>query len=291
MRMPRWWKNNRPNNPTLLLAVRVACGVLLGQTVLGQALLGQTLWTGSTTGGTLTWHADNVTIARGGGMVYSERDTLLRLWDADFKEFASVDNDFPEDSVWCEYGRKVGVLSFVGNYVSLRRSTYANCLYLAHPMLQTDYAVINAANPGQPVTLTDLFPEADLLKALLADPLVKQALAERGVRRNPQKLQQLVASLNEWSGKCEYYFPEDFLSRFAFHHLEGKKVAVRIGLPHGCEAARGNLTELGILLPVPSALRTALQAANSGKQGFLVKNKPKGKMETTISARHAQAKR
>lgn len=233
MRMPRWWKNTSPNNPTLLLAVRVACGVLLGQIVLGQTVLGQTLWIGSTTGGTLTWQADNVTIARGGGMVYSERDTLLRLWDADFKEFASVDNDFPEDSVWCEYGRKVGVLSFVGNYVSLRRSTYANCLYLAHPMLQTDYAAINAANPGQPVTLTDLFPEADLLKALLADPLVKQALAERGIRRNPQKLQQLVASLNEWSGKCEYYFPEDFCPALPSITLKGRRW--RCGL--GCRMA------------------------------------------------------
>ena len=246
----------------------------------------QTFWSGTTAGGTLTWTSDNVTIARDNRIIYSERDNALRQWADEFAEFARSENEIPADSIWCEYERGVTVLSFVGNYASLRRSNYASCIYLAHPMAQTDYVVINTARPTQPVVLTDLFPEAHILKSLLADKLVKTALAERGIRRKPQKLSQLVASLREWNGKCEYYFPEDFLSRFAFHHLEGKKVAVRIGLPHGCEAARGNLTELGILLPIPTELKSALAVANSGKEGFLMKNKPNASGVAMIAKRH-----
>lgn len=280
--MSMMFRNNQWfSNPKILLAALVACAAQ------SYPVLAQTFWSGTTAGGTLTWTADNVTIARNNSIIYSERDNALRQWKEEFKEFASASNETPPDSIWCQYERGVAALSFVGSYLSLRRNNFTTCIYLAHPMMQTDYVTINTARPGQPVSLTELFPEPQLLKALLADKLVKDALAERGIRRKPQKLSQLMASLAEWNGKCEYYFPDDFLSRFAFHHLEGKKVAVRIGLPHGCEAARGNLTELGILLPIPSALRGALGLASTGKEGFLMKNKPKGNLTTTISANHA----
>ena len=74
--------------------------------------------------------------------------------------------------------------------------------------------------------------------------------------------------------ECAYGFSEDMLSRYAFHHVSGNRVAVRIGLSHGCEANRGGLTQLGVYLPIPAALSAPLTAAAAGKQGFLMARAP-----------------
>ncbi len=51
-------------------------------------------------------------------------------------------------------------------------------------------------------------------------------------------------------------------------------MAVRIGLSHGCEAARGMLTELGLYLPIPAAWEVYINNARTGKAGFLMENNP-----------------
>jgi len=70
------------------------------------------------------------------------------------------------------------------------------------------------------------------------------------------------------------------LRSFAFHHVKGNDVAVRIGLSHGCEVMRGNFTQLGVYLPMPKKMRSALERAASRKEDFLMKGAP-GKSETT----------
>ncbi|MOA38312.1 hypothetical protein D3C78_1599830 [compost metagenome] len=59
------------------------------------------------------------------------------------------------------------------------------------------------------------------------------------------------------------------LEYFSFHHVKGNQVAVRLGLGHGCETARGSLTVLGMYLPIPPALAPKLAAANKQQAGFL----------------------
>lgn len=75
-------------------------------------------------------------------------------------------------------------------------------------------------------------------------------------------------------GGCEVSYYEVNES-FAFHHTKGGNVAVRIGLPHGCEVMRGNYTELGIYLPIPSTFVEYIKRAekNHSWQKFL-KNRP-----------------
>jgi len=47
-------------------------------------------------------------------------------------------------------------------------------------------------------------------------------------------------------------------------------VAVRISLSHAAEVCRGQMTQIGILLPIPESLKAALEAARSGKSGILL---------------------
>jgi hypothetical protein len=66
-----------------------------------------------------------------------------------------------------------------------------------------------------------------------------------------------------------YEVPPDILRSFAFHHAQDDRVAVRIGLP-GSGACRDNLTQLGVLLPAPAALRDDLSHAQTRTQGLLM---------------------
>jgi hypothetical protein len=68
-------------------------------------------------------------------------------------------------------------------------------------------------------------------------------------------------------GDCSYLFDKDLLSSFAFHHTDGQMVAIRFGLSHAAEMCRGGLTPIEIVLPVPEALRTDLEAAAGGVSG------------------------
>jgi hypothetical protein len=172
----------------------------------------------------------------------------------------------------------------VGSIISVERNDYVNCPGTAHPSVITWYSVIDAASPRRVVALNELFPERDIFAALMEDAIVKKTLAKAGVP-TPGSLPELIRTLAATEGECEYAFTEDMLSHFAFHHLEGDKVAVRIGLSHGVEACRGELTQLGLLLPVPASLASALKAADAGSGGYVMRDLKKiaGDAKSTIA--------
>jgi hypothetical protein len=162
----------------------------------------------------------------------------------------------------------VKLLSVVGSIVSYEEFEGTSCEGAAHPSAITLYAAVDAAHPGKKPRLTDLFPDADVLRALLSDAVVKK----HAPKTPPKTTEALVKALESSDPECEYSFGGDLLNRFAFHHVEGQKVAVRIGLSHGCEVARGKLTQLGILLAVPPALQQALERASTRAEGFLMRD-------------------
>jgi hypothetical protein len=229
---------------------------------LAQPTLGKPIWRGNSAGYQVQWTtADLVALPpTGGKTLFSARTMAL-------KDFAKVD---PPSS--CEQSRELSVLSLVGTVVSYQQADYVSCLGAAHPSAQTSYQTLNLARPAQLPLLTDLFSEASVLTSLLAEPTIRAALRDLKPAKLPSTTQQLVSVLTQWGGSCAYSFPKDLLSRFAFHHLEGGKVAVRIGLSHGCEAMRGNLYPLGILLPIPNTLSLPLRKAQSRQAGFLMKD-------------------
>ena len=128
--------------------------------------------------------------------------------------------------------------------------------------------------PSKPPSASpNYFSEADLYSALLRRRRgqKRKSLAAAG-KPAPKTSAELLALLADNSNECDYRFEGATLTHFAFHHLEKGKVAVRVGLPYGCEAARGKLTQLGFLLPIPAKLQEALTAAAAQKSGFLMKD-------------------
>lgn len=219
------------------------------------------IWSGKSSGATITW---------------SEQDLRVQLAKQPARSlFPPLQVHLgaaPEEQNLCYQERAIKVLSVVGPYLSTEDGGYWNCLGTAHPGAVTRFSSHHLWKPGQALRLNDIFPEAQILKALLAEPLIRKTLAKAKITPLPATLSALVKQLTELNDECEYYFDDDLLERFAFHHVEKGQVAVRIGLSHGCEAARGRLTQLGILLPIPPALQQPLLAAQTRRQGFLMKD-------------------
>ena len=139
--------------------------------------------------------------------------------------------------------------------------------------------------------LTDYFPEKAVFQALLADPGVKKALARREppLPQSPRSLGELYASFKDEpldDGECSYELPEDFLTRFAFHHLEEGNVAIRLALPCLGRGLPGPFyLELDLLLPVPETLKEPLALAQTRKAGFLMQDQRRhsgGEYEHTL---------
>lgn len=147
------------------------------------------------------------------------------------------------------------IVSLVGPVLSVFESYYSDSGM--HPAYGGVFKVINLDNNGKNISITELFDEAEVLKALLKDKIVKKSLGNN----RPQSIEQLVEVAD---GGCDVSF-FDFPHSFAFHHLKGNEVAVRIGLAHGCEAMRGKFTQLGIYLPIPVAISDLFQLADKNK--------------------------
>jgi len=222
------------------------------------------IWSGRSGGFDITWSDDDLQI-RGdrSGPPFSYAAGARSAWEPG--------EDESGESVACAYETKLRVLSVVGSIISVERSDYAGCPNTAHPSIETRYEAFDASSPETRVKLTNYFPAKDILAALLGDGIVKKALAELDVA-TPGTLDELIAALSESTGACEYSFTTDLLERFAFHHIEGGKVAVRIGLSHGAEPCRGMLTQIGILLPVSPSLAEELKGAESRRAGYLMRD-------------------
>jgi hypothetical protein len=260
----------------------------------------RTIWTGRSGGFLFQWSATDISArpAAGANRVLFSAKTLAQRG---FAEFLAASKDPETGEVEkCSYDRTFTVLSVVGPVISLRDNNYSACERAAHPGGETRYTAIDLArdgsvfykqdqmdvdlaNPGKVAKLTDIFDETDILNALLADPLVREALA--GSENKPRSLDEFVeafAGASGVTGKHCYSVAEDMFTRFAFHHLENGKVAVRLGLS-GAGPCREFLTEIGILLPIPASLKTALAQAESGKEGFLMKDQKRISRERTTT--------
>lgn len=155
--------------------------------------------------------------------------------------------------------------SLVGNLLAFEQTSAGYVEGAAHPWADTTLQTVDVKS-GKPVSLRDLYDAATIYQALMKDPAVRKALGSE----RPKDLEALLECLaDRGSDDGMYTFSRDMLDHFALHHVEGKQVAVRVALPYGTEAARGTLTELGLLLPVPKGLEAAVAAAAARKEGIL----------------------
>ena len=220
----------------------------------------QVIWTGKSGGFEIRWTTADIQarpLDKPDRLVFS----AAQLAHRDFQTFISPPNlDGSEERV--TYERKFTIISVVGSIVSLKDELYYNIQPSAHPGLETRFTAIDLARSGEVIyvsppeadlfeldlaklgkvaKLTDYFPEEEVLKALLNNAIIQEELGGE----SPQSLAELLTLLKGLRiNEIPYLFPRDFLTRFAFHHLEGENVAVRLGLPSMGGAARGLHAEL-----------------------------------------------
>ncbi len=228
-----------------------------------------TIWQGRVKGYRMAWTGEDFTARSGAaaGTAVSLREVLDHRYRMAIDTLD--DSEFFKD---CTTENTVKVLSVVGSTISIERSEYGSCPGAAHPSVNTTYESFSLANPDRVLTLGHYYDERTLYDAIAADPLVKKAMASAGITSLPATLPEFLDLLSTSVAECEYGFSREMLSSFAFHHIEGNRVAVRIGLSHGAGACRGRLTQLGLLLPIPSALADDLRAADNRTAGYLMRD-------------------
>ncbi|HEX6745695.1 MAG TPA: hypothetical protein VF092_00165 [Longimicrobium sp.] len=234
----------------------------------------QAIWRGRSGGFDVAWTERDITARRAsdGALVFSAR----RVADAEWAKMAS---DHDDEVPVREFEMKYRLMSVVGSIVSLEEANYCDCGG-AHPILWTrfvayDLARGTVARPHE-VRATDLVPERELLRALMADRLVRQAMDSAHVR-SFASLAAMVEALKTHEiqppgDDCTYGVGEDFAQEFAFHHLEAGRAAMRFSLSHYVEICRGRMIQLGVLVAPNARLLPDLQAADARRAGFLMKD-------------------
>jgi hypothetical protein len=245
----------------------------------------RTIWTGRSGGYALRWSTAEIK-ASSARTPTDVRFSAKAIAGKAFNEYKAIMTSIEEPSVpQCTYERTFTLLAVVGSIITLRDNYYSSCTGEAHPAGETRLLALDLAkpggvrydeemhidinHPGQVIKLTDLFPEADIVQALLADPFVRKNMLDPAIKSPPKTLAEFLNSLAITNSEevC-LTIDDDWLTRFAFHHIENGKVAVRLGFS-GLGPCRDRLTEIGLLLPIPTSLKQPLALAAGNKEGFL----------------------
>ncbi|MDM8557773.1 LysM peptidoglycan-binding domain-containing protein [Candidatus Parabeggiatoa sp. HSG14] len=248
------------NNTRILTSLLLLC---LSHFVLAA---NKTIWQGESGDLTIHWTKSDIIATNKQGKIWFSADALAQQdFEADFLAEQSSDTDY-------KYQRTFTLLSVVGNIASLKDEDS-----LEGKESDIRFKVIDFTQPDLTIKLTDFFKESDILKAILADKLVKKALTKTQLE-TISTFSALSEAL-EWSEirfkSCSYQLPEDFLSQFAFHHIKKNEVAIRLNLFPGVDTCYSKKIQLGFYLPIPTVLKSALNQAKSSNTGFLMKRSRK----------------
>lgn len=236
-------------------------------------------------------------------------EPIVKKQFTDFAELPSaVREDLEPDADKCEYLRFFNVVAIVGTLVTFE-DDYAVFCGGAHPTADNRFSTIDLTksgvityedgkdrpsdelalrNLGNGVKLTDYFSEEDILQALLTNSAIKKAIESTRDSQQPTSLTEVAEFFRK-----NYYalriddsslnLRPDFLTRFAFHHVKGNKVAVRIRLSPTSQAEHALRKHLELLLPIPEVLKEPLTSASQRQEGFLMKDASKISKDRTTS--------
>lgn len=244
--------------------------LLLGYAALGLSApsANRPIWTGTSGDFHIVWTASDLRVSRR----ENPSETRLSLRALAKTAWTKMAAEAAEQRLDREVTYRL--LSAVGPYLSYEEEDYCDCGG-AHPSAVKQFHAIDLENTRAdspaPVALTDLFTDRDVFTALVSDPLVQSVL--RGAETPPTALADLLEALEDRAvlvGDCEYLFSRDLLRNFAFYDLRAGQVAIRISLPHATEVCRGQMAQLGLLLPIPGPLKGALEAARRRTDGVLM---------------------
>jgi hypothetical protein len=253
---------------------------------------GEVIWNGDIGGIQIIWTTLDL-YKRSGSNTEGIWQPLVKTGLDDFVAVVLGNQPDKKNRERCSYERRFKVLSVVGTLVSFEDQYQDDCGG-AHPSAETRFTAVDLAKPGEVryarqddtpmmnidlakaapvVKLSDYFSERDILRALLAEPTIQRALATLDDRKQPQSLAELPELFKDDDyalGDLDFELRPDFLTRFSFHRVEGKTVAVRIGLPPHSGASRTLHKELEVLLPIPESLQEPFNLAAARRQGFLM---------------------
>ncbi|WP_233582588.1 DUF4163 domain-containing protein [Corallococcus sp. CA053C] len=202
---------------------------------------------------------------RGGKEVFG-----LRSREKDF--LSNFESEPDTDTSNWEGFESYRVLSVVGPWVSYESS---NSGYTggAHPYAHEGYVTRDVSKDTGGFSLLAAFGEKEVLKALKADGFVRKHIQDQAAFTKARTVQAMLESLEPGEDCVGFSSGLDAVkSSVAFHHLEANKVAVRIAFSYDNEACRGNKFVVGVLLPLPVALRPAFERAAKREEGFLMKD-------------------
>ncbi|AGC47113.1 hypothetical protein MYSTI_05837 [Myxococcus stipitatus DSM 14675] len=164
------------------------------------------------------------------------------------------------------------VLSVVGPWVSYEQSE-GGYTGGAHPYAGTRYVTRDVTKGPDGFSLLDVFGEEEVVKALKADAFVRKHVTDAAAFKKARTVADLMESLVPGQECVGFeYGLEAVKHAVAFHHLERGKVALRIAFGYANEVCRGSKFVVGLLLPIPPALRPALEKAARREEGFLMKD-------------------
>ena len=215
--------------------------------------------------------AKDLRALRGGKEVFGLRSREKAFLD-DLKPEPPEEGEAPRDMTDWEANESYDVLSVVGPWVSYESSS-AGYTGGAHPYAHDTYVTTDVTKEPGDFSLLAVFPEQDVLKALKADGFVKKHIRDAAAFQKAGTVDALLETLEAGEDCVGFEYGIDAVKRaVAFHHLEGNKVAVRIAFGYASEACRGNKFVVGVLLPIPAALKPALERAARREEGFLMKD-------------------
>lgn len=262
--------------------------------------LGSTIWNGKIGDLSIAWTTEDIIVVKNDKQVFSAQELAKQDFEADFM----ADNSLRDNN--CTYEREFALLSVVGKIANFEETEYVNCDSMAHPTVTIKFIARDFAS-GNKVQLTDFFAESDLVTALKNDNLIKAAITKTDPEASTARVSELVDKLRdmkgipnpnqlmlnglykalEWSEitvkNCGYRLAKDYLTQFAFHHLKEDKVAIRLNLLPNAIACQTQNIQLGLYLPIPTDIGTALRQANNRETGFLMNKASKGQTKIAFT--------
>jgi hypothetical protein len=171
-------------------------------------------------------------------------------------EIAADNPEDPDDI--CEWH----TLSIVGPYLSYMFTESHVGFSLPHPEYGCDYKVIRF-DTREIVNLTDIFPEHEIVKALVSDSLIQEQTAFD----TTHTLAELLDDLDD--NNADIIF-RGMMSSFAFYDVTHDTVVVEIYLPPQHQGYAGNYTTFQIKLRIPKPYSRMFH--RSKKEGSLLKD-------------------
>lgn len=189
------------------------------------------------------------------------------------------------------------VLSLVGPFVSVQEAASGYSIGAAHPYAsilwhsfdarqvrstetpsaeQEKYGMKQKGNKNTRIVdnqadLLQMVTESSLLTALKTDPYLQKNIG-KGKLAKANNIQEVVNLMRDNLDSCEVNVPQsvaEALSQFSVHDYRKEKdrLMIRLGFSYGCEAARGNFTELGLIVKPTDMFRGFLmQELESARQ-------------------------